>query len=111
MNAAARLVHQNVLSRHLALTHFLSRKQITILLLAIAIVLSSIALIYTTHLSRSFYAGYQRTLAERNQLHTRRTQLLLEHSTLLMQARVQVAAEQKLDMVPPDQTSTIVIHE
>lgn len=111
MNAAARLVHKKALSRHLALTHFFTRKQIFLLILGVGILLSSISLIYTSHLSRGFYAGYQRSLAESNQLKAEHSQLLLERSTLLMQARVQAVAEKKLKMMMPDRKATMIIHE
>ena len=42
MNAAARLVHQNVLSRHLVLTHRLSWRQMAALMLGLGIMLSAL---------------------------------------------------------------------
>lgn len=111
MNAAARLVHQNVLSRHLVLTHLLTRKQITALLLSLAVLISSLSLIYITHVSRIMYAGYQRSIAEQNHLQKEHSQLLLERSALMMQSHIQQVAENKLGMALPDQKSVIVIRE
>ena len=111
MNAAARLVHQNVLSRHLIWTHFLSRRHITVAILALAVLLSALSIIYVTHVTRILHATYQHNLAEQDRLHVELGQLLLERSTWMMQSRVQQIAEDKLGMVIPDSKSVVIIHE
>lgn len=111
MNAAARLVHQSVLSRHLIKAHFLSRRQIVVAMLALAVLLSALGIIYVTHVTRILHAAYQRNLTEQDRLHVQRGQLLLERSTWMMQARVQQVAEDKLGMVIPAYKSMVVIHE
>lgn len=111
MNAAARLVHQNAVVRHLVLVHLLTRKQITMVMLAVAVVMSALAVIYVTHNSRVIYAAYQHQLAEKNHLAVERGQLLLERGTWMMEARIQKLAESKLGMVLPDHNSVVIVRE
>lgn len=111
MNAAARLVHQNVLSRHLVLAHLLNGRQVVVLMLALGVLLSAISVIYVTHLTRVLHANYQHQLAQQNRMHDERGQLLLERSTWMMQARIQKIAESQLGMVIPDHKSIVVVHE
>jgi cell division protein FtsL len=111
MNAAARLVHQNSVARHLVLVHLLTRKQMAIFALAAAVIFSALALIYVTHTSRVLYAAYQHNLNEKNQLFVERGQLLLERGTWMMQARIQKYAEAKLGMIMPDHKSVVIVRE
>jgi len=111
MNAAARLVHQNVLSRHLFLPYLLNRKQMTALLLAMAVLFSALGIIYVTHLTRVTNASYEHLLNERNHLQMERGQLLLERSAWTMQSRVQQIAENKLSMTMPNHNSVVILHE
>lgn len=111
MNAAARLVHQGVISRHLVFTYFLTRQQIVFTILAAAILLSGLSVIYVTHLTREINAAYQQNVVHQNRLQIERSQLLLERSTWMMQARIQQAAEKNLGMMVPDQKSVVVIQE
>lgn len=111
MNAAARLVHQSVLSRHLVLTQLLTRRQMAVLVLALSVLVSALSIVYVTHTTRIMYAAYQHSLQEQTRLHQMRGQLLLERSTWMMQSRVERIAENKLGMVAPNNKSVIMIHE
>ena len=111
MNAAARLVHQNVISHYLIRTHFLTRQQIAMATLTLAVLLSALGIIYVTHVTRILHAAYQRNLVEQDALHIKQGQLLLERSTWMMQARIQQTAESKLGMVIPEQKSVMIVHE
>lgn len=111
MNAAARLVHQRALTRHLVVFHSLSRRQFALLSLVFAILLSALGLIYVAHTTRVLHASYQHHIAESAQLQIQQGQLLLEQSTWLVQARIQQFAEKQLGMVIPDQRSVVIIHE
>jgi cell division protein FtsL len=111
MNAAARLVHQNVLSRHLIFIQWLTWRQPAALLLTFSILLSAFSIIYVTHSNRALYATYQHFLVEQDQLTVRRSQLLLERSMWLLQSRVQHVAERDLAMAFPDHQSVVVVHE
>jgi len=111
MNAAARLVHQNMLTGHFLRIHFLSRQYIMMGILMLAVLLSALSVIYVTHVTRILHANYQHHLTEQDRLHMERGQLLLERSTWMMQARVQQFAEQKLGMIIPDSRSVVVVLE
>lgn len=111
MNAAARLVHQNTLTRHLVMTHLLTRKQLVVFLLLLAVLMSSLGVIYATQMTRVFHAGYQRNLIEQDHLQMEKGQLLLERSALMVQARVQQIAEKKLGMILPDHQSFVVVRD
>lgn len=111
MNAAARLVHQNVLSRHLFFSYFLTRQQIGLLILSTTILFSALGVIYSTHTTRILHANLQRNLIEQENLYVERGQLLLERSTWTMQARIQQIAQEQLGMVIPDHKSVVIIRE
>ena len=111
MNAAGRLVHQNILSRHLVLTHLLTRQQWVIMLLALGVILSALSVIYVTQVNRVLHAAYQHHLVEQDHLHVQRGQLLLERSTWMMQARIQQVAENQLGMMMPGRKSVMIVHE
>ena len=111
MNAAARLVHQGVLARHVVLVHLLTRKQCFVMLLALAVLLSALSIIYVTHTTRVLHAVSQRHLLEQDRLHVQNSQLLLERSTWMRQSRIQQAAENELNMVFPDKTSLVMTQE
>jgi cell division protein FtsL len=111
MNAAARLVHQNIVSRQLVFARLLSGQQLTILSLTLAILLSALSVIYMTHLTRELHAQIQHSFVEQDRLHMEYGQLLLERSTWMMQARTQQIAENKLGMIVPDRHSVVVVRE
>jgi cell division protein FtsL len=111
MNAAARLVHQSTLSRHLVLTHLLTRRQLAAMLLALAVLLSALSIVYVTHSTRVLHAAYQHNIAEFDRLHMQRGQLLLERSTWMVQSRIQQIAEDKLAMIVPDHNSVTIVRE
>jgi cell division protein FtsL len=111
MNAAARLVHQNVIAKHLVVTHLLNRRQFAAMILALMVLFSALAIIYITQMTRDLHAAYQHNLLERDHLHIERGQLLLERSAGLMQSRIQQIAENKLGMMMPDHHSVIIIRE
>lgn len=111
MNAAARLVHQNMISRHLMLVRLFTRKQVTIVCLMFAIILSALSIIYVTHTTRVLTAGYQHDLMDQTRLHAERSQLLLERSAWMIPSHVEQIAENKLGMMTPDHDSVVVIRE
>ena len=111
MNAAGRLVHQNLITRHFISMLFLIKQRMLMTLLAFAVVFSAISVIYVTHHSRVLHAEIEHQLIERDRLQSQRAQLLLERGTWMMQARIQKYAEKKLEMVIPSHESIVVIHE
>lgn len=111
MNAAARLVHQHALSRHLVIGYQLTARQFSMVFITFAIIATMLGIIYVTHVNRITYANYQRTLAEFNKLQAEQSQLLLERSTLMVPARIQHVAEKKMGMEIPDNESIVIIRE
>jgi len=111
MNAAARLVHQGVITRHLVVTHLLSRRQVGVFMLGLTVLMSAVSIIYVTHATRLLHAAYQHNIAEQDLLHVQRGQLLLERGSMMMQARIQEIAEKKLGMIIPDHNSVVIVHE
>lgn len=111
MNAAARFLSQSTVSRTWVFSVLLSKTQYTTLLLTLAVLVSSLSIIYVTNTTRMLNATIQQTLAERDQMHIQWGQLLLEKSTWMMQARIQQVASEKLGMVVPNSKSVIIINE
>ena|SRR5437879_3193438 len=111
MNTAARLLNQGVLSRGWVISVFLKKSQFMTLAMVISVLLTGLSVIYMTNTTRTLNANIQQTMAEREQLHVKWGQLLLEKSTWIMQARIQNLAEGKLGMVIPDSKSVVVIEQ
>lgn len=111
MNAAARLANQGVSPRHLLLTHLLSKRQVAMSVLTLAVIMSALSIVYVTHVSHELHAAYQRNLVEQDQLHVERSQLLLERGAWMMQARTQQIAEKQLDMVLPNHKTVVIVRE
>lgn len=110
MNAAARLLNQGALSRSWVISVFLARFQFVLFSCVFAILISALGLVYMTNTTRSLNANIQQVLVERDRLHVEWGQLLLEKSTLLMQARIQVIAQDKMDMLLPEGKAVVVIN-
>lgn len=111
MNAAARFLSQSTVSRTWVISVLLSKAQFTLCILSVAVLMSALSIVYVTNASRSLNANYQQSLTERDHLHVQWGQLLLEKSTWIMQARVQKVAEDKLDMIVPDNKSVVIVNE
>lgn len=111
MNAAARLMHQNVLSRGWVVSVLLSKAQFSFFMLIAATLLSALSVVYVSYSTRTLNATIQQTFSERNRLHMQWSQLLLEKSTWIIQARVQNIAENKLDMIIPTNKSVVIVNE
>ncbi len=109
MNAAARFTHQGELSRSWAIVVLWSRTQFSTLVLLLAIITSALSIVYVTNATRSMSAGIQQSLLERDHLHVQWSQLLLEKSTWITQARVQHIAEKQLGMVVPRGKSVVIV--
>ena len=110
MNAAARLLNQGALSRSWVISVFFARFQFVLFSCVFAILISALGLVYMTNTTRSLNANIQQALVERDHIHVQWGQLLLEKSTLLMQARIQDLAEDKLNMVVPEGKAVVVIN-
>jgi len=111
MNAAARMFNQGALSRGWVISLFMSRAQFTLMFVTFTVLFSGLSMVLVTNTTRSYNAQLQQIQNERNQLHVQWGQLLLEKSTMMMQARIQTAAENELNMKIPNHHSVVVIKE
>lgn len=111
MNAAARLLNQGALSHGWVISIVLKRVQLPLVIAVISLVMTALGVIYVTNMTRSLNANIQQTLAERERLHVQWSQLLLERSTWMMQARIQSLAEGRLGMMTPDSKTVVVVKE
>jgi cell division protein FtsL len=111
MNTAARAMNQGVLSRDWIVSVFLTKAQVMVMLLSVATLISALSVIYAANRTRSLNAELQQTFAEREHAHEQWSQLLLEKSMLITQARVQNIATSQLDMAVPNQKSVVVVRE
>jgi len=111
MNAAARLVHQEAISRQLIYVQFLVKRQMGVMFLGLLVLMSALSVIYVTHLTRELHAMYEQNITDHNHMQVERGQLLLERSTWMMQARIQQIAENQLGMVLPDHKNVIIVNE
>ncbi len=103
MNAAARLLnHQGALSRGWVVSVFFTPYHFMVFIFIILILVSSLSLVYVTNETRRLNADLQKLVLERDRLHVEWGQLLLERSTMTIEARIQNFAEKKLDMMFPE---------
>jgi cell division protein FtsL len=109
MNAASRMFNQGVISRGWAFSFLLARTQVSILILALAVLTSALSIVYVTNMSRSFNASLQQAIVDKDQMHVQWDQLLLEKSTWMTQAHVQQVAENKLGMAFPSGKSVVIV--
>src|ERR1700722_18683409 len=79
------------------------------LLLAIAVLISALSVVYIADLNRRLFMQVQSEQAVQNQLHLDWEKLLLEQTTWSTQARVQALAQERLDMIAPSNANTVVI--
>jgi len=111
MNAAAKLMNQGVMSRQGALAVFFTKMPLALSVFLLMIFMSAFSIIYTTNMARDLHANLHQSRYEYSRLYSQQGQLLLEKSTLGMQARVQHIAEKTLNMMVPDHRAIIVVHE
>lgn len=111
MNAAAKLLNQGSLSRHWALALFFTRTQWILSFFLCLIFMSAFSIIYITNSARDLNANLYQSRSEFSRLYGQQGQLLLERSTLGMQARVQRVAERTLSMIIPGHQAVVMIHE
>ncbi len=87
----------------------LIRKHMSVLLIALLVLLSAIAIVLSQHTSRSLVAELQTLYVERDRLDIEWGQLLLEQSTWATPSRVEHVAVEKLDMRVPGHDNFVVI--
>jgi cell division protein FtsL len=77
--------------------------------LLVAVIVSSMAVIYTKHISRSEFIALQKLEKQRDQLNEEWGKLLLEQSTWANPGRVEQQARLRLNMLVPTADMTVVI--
>lgn len=111
MNAAAKFLNQRTLSRNWVLATFLTRTQLILSLFLFMNFMAAFGIIYIANISRGLHASLHQGRNENSRLYAQQGQLLLERSTLGMQARIQRVAEHTLGMVVPGRQLVVMIHE
>ncbi len=79
------------------------------LFLLLALMGSSLAVIWSTHVSRQLLNELQQLEKERNRLQVEWGQLLLEQSSMVSQGRIEDMAQQQLGMQIPAMDKVVVV--
>ncbi|MDX1836634.1 cell division protein FtsL [Legionella taurinensis] len=111
MNAAARAINQSNLFSGQLLEMRLSKQWCLILSLLFAVLVSSLAVIYTTNEHRLSFSHLQQLEQQSHQLQLQWGQLLLEQASLATPARVEQLATEKLQMRLPSDKDTYVLQQ
>jgi cell division protein FtsL len=113
MNAAAKDINQSRLFHGQLVNIRMSKQLFLQIALLFAILLSSIAVVYTTNLYRMTLSQLELAEQQSHQTELQWGQLLLEQASLATPSRVEQFAADKLHMVLPVDKQTVVlrIHE
>ena len=110
MNAAAKVINQgNLFNGQLAKMH-MSKSFYFLFVLLVAILISALAVIYSTHSYRSTFSMVEQEEQQTHVLQLQWGQLLLEQSSLATPARVEELAVKQLKMTLPGQKNTYFLH-
>lgn len=101
MNAAAKSISQNDFFHGQLARMRLSRQMCMQIALLIAVLVSALAVVYTTNLHRCTLSQLESAEQQAHQLQLQWGQLLLEQASLATPSRVQLLAAEKLHMVLP----------
>ena len=110
MNAAAKVINQsNLFNGHLADMH-MSKSIYLLMVLLIAVLVSALAVIYSTNSYRSTFSQLEQEEQQTHHLQLQWGQLLLEQASLATPARVEEFASDKLQMTLPTSKNTYLLH-
>lgn len=110
MNAAARVIHQgNLFNGQIAKMH-LSKSLYLLSVLLLAVLVSALAVIYSTNAFRSTFSLLEQEEQQSNHLQLQWGQLLLEESSLATPARVEELAIEQLHMQLPTNKNTYLLY-
>lgn len=101
MNAAAKAIHQSSLFEGSLAELRVSKELFITLLLALAIIATALAVIYSTDTYRSVLNKVEVAKRQNHQLHMRSGKLLLEQASLSSAYRVEKLAKEQMGMVLP----------
>ncbi len=112
MNATTRMLPGTLYSQQMDFMRVLFSRQIMmIVLLACAVFVSGIAVVYVKTLNRHLYSQLQISQSGKDQLQVQWSQLLLEQSTWSTQARVDRIASDDLGMELPESKDTVLVRD
>ena len=78
-------------------------------LLLLAVLVSSVGVVYSTHLTRQNFSELQQLKRQENELDIEWNQLLLEHSARSSQHLIEQVGRDKLQMIEPDASNTVMV--
>lgn len=110
MNAAARAINQSNFFTGQLHNMRLSKQLCFVLTLVFSVLVSAIAVVYTTNEHRLTFSELQRLEHQTNLLQTQWGQLLLEQASLATPARVEQWAAERLQMKLPTDKETLHLH-
>ncbi|MBL4647493.1 MAG: cell division protein FtsL [Gammaproteobacteria bacterium] len=111
MNAASKALAQTSLNRGHLFSIILSPQLIITSLLAVAIFLSGLTIVYNKNIYRDLFIQLHSQQQQTDNLQTTWSQLLLEQSTWSRQARIQRIANQQLNMFLPSAKNVVIIQQ
>lgn len=79
------------------------------LLLAVAVFVSAIGVVYSIHQSRKLFVQVQTLQAQRDEMDVEWGRLQLEQSTWATDARIEELASSKLDMIIPAPNAIVMV--
>lgn len=109
MNAAAKAINKSDFFRgHLRDIRF-SKSTILLLLMWLVLLVSAFAMIYVTNANRISISELQKLEKEQYLLQIQWGKLLLEQASLVTPARVEMLANDKLQMKRPDHNEVLIV--
>jgi cell division protein FtsL len=85
------------------------RAQRLSILLAIGILLSALAVVYTKHHSRQLFIGLEALKSQRDDLNIEWNRLMLEQATWAAPTRIEAIARDRLQMTLPPSEKIVII--
>ncbi|MGL6035681.1 MAG: cell division protein FtsL [Legionella sp.] len=110
MNAAAKVINQSNLFNGQLADMRMSKSIYFLVVLLIAVLISALAVIYSTNSYRSTFSQVEQEEQQTHLLQLQWGQLLLEQASLATPARVENLAVYKLKMSLPNNKNTIILH-
>jgi len=101
MNAAAKVINQGTLFNGQLAEMRMSKSLYWLMILLVAVLVSALAVIYSTNSYRSTFSQVEQQEQQTHSLQLQWGQLLLEQASLATPARVEELAKNKLNMVLP----------
>lgn len=110
MNAAARQINQSTLFSGQLGEIRLPKQLVFQLMLLLSVLVSALAVVYSTNVHRETFTELQMAERYQQQLNLRWGQLLLEQASLATPERVQELATVKFQMTLPTNNQTVMLH-